>query len=92
MQPSINIAMLGDFDHRPSQHQTEAALNHAAEEKALPVKTTWLATSALNAKTVAAQLQPFHGVWAGPGDYGHPQGVHAAIGLCREQKIPFIGT
>ncbi len=92
MDESLRIGIIGDFcNGRVSQVKINEALNHASKELSVPIEFVWLPTKSLrNYKKL--DIMTFHGLWAGPGDYVHPNGGIHAIKLCREHHLPFIGT
>ncbi len=94
MTTILKIGIISDLvDQRASQLMTDAALIHVSEHLCIDIQHTWLTTSALANRDYSNDiLKAFHGVWAGPGDYEHPDAAIEAIQYCREQLKPFFGT
>ena len=94
MTSTLKIGIISDLDdHRASQLMTDAALMHVGEQLSIDIQHTWMTTSALaNQDYSNDALKAFHGIWAGPGDYEHPDAAIEAIQYCREQHKPFFGT
>ncbi len=93
MDRAVKIGLIGDFEdsRRPSQVKTNEALTHASEELSVSIDPVWLPTDSLT-NYKESDLNNFDGIWAGPADYLNPDGALNLIKLCREFKLPFIGT
>lgn len=89
--PSIRIALVGDYDPQVTAHQAiPLALDMAAEHTGLNVQGQWLATDSIHAD---APLDGFDGFWCVPASpYRNMDGALRAIRFAREQRRPFLGT
>jgi len=94
MTATISIGIISDLDdQRASQLMTDTALFHTAEHLSIEIQQTWLTTTKLAGQdAMDKSLKDFQGVWAGPGDYEHPDAAIDGIQYCREQHKPFLGT
>lgn len=90
VNPSLNLAIIGDFDpKRPSHAATNRALNHAAGALFVEMKPVWLPTRQMR----DADLEHFDAFLCAPGSpYKSIRGALAGIRFCREQNWPFVGT
>ncbi len=89
----IRIALVGDYDPAVRAHAAiPMALHLAADEAGCVVQPAWLGTDSM-AQDVAAQLEPFQGVWCVPASpYRSMEGALNAIRFARESGRPFFGT
>ncbi len=94
MTTNFKIGIISDLDdQRASQLMTDTALLHTAEHFSIEIQQTWLTTTKLaGLDFMDNALKDFHGIWAGPGDYEHPEAAIEAIRYCREKGKPFFGT
>lgn len=90
-QPTLHIALIGDYNHEVIAHQAiPLALSMAAESVGLQVQFQWLLTDSIRA---ASQLNGFDGFWCVPASpYQDTDGALLAIRFAREQQRPFLGT
>jgi CTP synthase (UTP-ammonia lyase) len=92
MAVTIRIGIIGDYDARPAQVATEAALQHAADAKGVALEASWLPTLGLghHLDTLTGR---FDGFWCAPGSpYQSLEGALAAIRTVREHALPLLGT
>lgn len=92
MIKSLKIGIVGDFNEgQISQTRTTEALKHASDKLSVSIETAWLHTGSIS-EDAGKDIEPFDGIWAGPGVYSNPSGAVQAIKFCRERQWPFIGT
>ncbi|MGE7956362.1 CTP synthase C-terminal region-related (seleno)protein [Pseudomonas sp. NPDC089530] len=89
--PTLQIALVGDYDPQVTAHQAiPRALELAAAETGLKVRYHWLATDSLSSD---APLQNVDGIWCVPASpYRSTDGALRAIRFARERQRPFLGT
>ena len=94
MGKALKVGMIGDYDpDRASHIATNWALNHAAEELAITVESSWLYTDSLDQTSTEKALKQFDAFWCAPGSpYASLTGALRAIRFARENGTPFIGT
>ncbi len=91
---AVRIGILGDFNPEfRSHHATNDALQHAAAELNLTVKSAWLPTPSLLDPGAEKVLESFDGLWASPGSpYQSFEGMLKGIEFARRHDWPFVAT
>lgn len=93
MNQQVKVAIIGEYDPNHYSHAaTDAALGHAAAALPISLERTWVSTLSLTSAAVGGILEPFHAIWAAPGEYTRIDGALEAIRFAREHHRPFIGT
>jgi CTP synthase (UTP-ammonia lyase) len=87
----LRVAIIGDFDGRPSHLATNIALDHSAAALGVELQRAWIPTDVLAAS--AEKLVGAHAILCSPGSpYQSMAGALNGIRFAREGKIPFLGT
>lgn len=87
----VEIGLVGDHDPAVTAHRAIGpALQAAGLSLAVEVAATWLPTESIRG---VEGLRRFDGLWCVPASpYRDMDGALLAIGLAREQGLPFLGT
>jgi CTP synthase (UTP-ammonia lyase) len=94
MSQTLSIGVIGDYEKsRPSHRATNDALRHTAAGVSTTVNITWLPTPSFLVDNSRERLQPYDGIWIGPGSpYRSMSGALRGIRTAREMNITLIGT
>lgn len=88
MQPSIRIALVGDFSETQKAHHAISRALAAAPGS--PAEGVWVPTDSI---VDSNSLSEFDGIWCVPGmPYRSADGALRAIRRARESRTPFLGT
>jgi CTP synthase (UTP-ammonia lyase) len=91
MNSVIKVAIIGDYDGRPSHIATEEALKHSANKLEFELEYTWLPTPTFDSSV--QELHNYDGLWGAPGSpYKSMNGALNAIQFARENHYPYLGT
>jgi len=88
----MKIAIVGDYDGRPSHVATNEAIRHASSVLPYELETCWLATSQFENEKRLNDLEHYDGIWGSAGDPDSRLGLIRAIEFARLGTIPYLGT
>ena len=91
---TVRIGILGDFNPEfRSHHATNEALQHAAHQLNMEVKSEWIPTPSLVRPEAEKTLESFDGFLASPrSPYKSFEGMLKGIEFARRRDWPFLGT
>jgi len=88
----MKIAIVGDYDGRPSHVATNEAIRHAESVLQYELEARWLTTSQFENANKLEDLECYDGIWGSAGDPDSRLGLIRAIEFARLQEIPYLGT
>jgi CTP synthase (UTP-ammonia lyase) len=93
MQPTVRVALIGDYDPAIAAHRAiPLALGLAAQAVGCQADPSWIATPD-PLGDAAGVLSSYQAIWCVPGSpYASMDGALAAIRYARERGVPFLGT
>src|SRR5881394_3862100 len=94
---SVLIGLIGDrSDSVPAHVAIPRVLHEIGRQNGIHIRSEWLETTALaklDAKSLAAELGRFDGLWCVPNcPYVSMDAALRAIQFARENDVPFLGT